>query len=137
MSKFCLPGEAQKIDRIVEKFAHQYHDCNPQKFVSSGMLNLGKKTEVNCLDTAYILAFSLIMLNTDLHNPNIKKKLTVDEFVRNNRGISDGDDLPPEYLEKMYNSISKKEIKLGSNIFFHSVKKGWLNKLGTFFQYFW
>lgn len=37
-------------------------------------------------DTAFILAFSLIMLNTDLHNPNIKNKMTKEQFLRNNRG---------------------------------------------------
>ena len=27
---FRLPGEAQKIDRLMEKFASRYCDCNPQ-----------------------------------------------------------------------------------------------------------
>ena len=27
---FRLPGEAQKIDRLMEKFANQYCDCNPK-----------------------------------------------------------------------------------------------------------
>ena len=27
---FRIPGEAQKIDRLMEKFASRYLDCNPQ-----------------------------------------------------------------------------------------------------------
>lgn len=29
LDKFRLPGEAQKIDRIMEKFASRYCECNP------------------------------------------------------------------------------------------------------------
>jgi len=30
LESFRLPGEAQKIDRLMEKFASRYCDCNPQ-----------------------------------------------------------------------------------------------------------
>lgn len=33
---FRLPGEAQKIDRMMETFATRYCDCNPQVFQSTG-----------------------------------------------------------------------------------------------------
>ena len=42
------------------------------------------------VDTCYILAFAVIMLNTSLHNPNVKDKPTTDQFVSMNRGIDDG-----------------------------------------------
>lgn len=58
LAGFRLPGEAQKIDRIMEKFAERYTAQNVSVFPSA--------------DTAFILAFSVIMLNTDLHNPSIK-----------------------------------------------------------------
>lgn len=58
---FRLPGEAQKIDRIMEKFAERYCKCNPKAFSSA--------------DTAYVLAYSIIMLNTDAHNPMVKTKV--------------------------------------------------------------
>jgi hypothetical protein len=50
-----LPGEAQKIDRIVEKFAEAYCRDNPGAFATA--------------DGAYLLSFAIIMLNTDAHNP--------------------------------------------------------------------
>lgn len=61
---FRLPGEAQKIDRIMEKFAERYCKCNPNSFTSA--------------DTAYVLAYSVIMLNTDAHNSMVKDKVPWD-----------------------------------------------------------
>lgn len=58
---FRLPGEAQKIDRIMEKFAERFCKCNPKAFMSA--------------DTAYVLAYSVILLNTDAHNPMVKNKV--------------------------------------------------------------
>lgn len=42
----------------------------------------------------------------------VKKKMTVDDFVRNNRGINDGKDLDRGFLEGIYSSISEEEIKM-------------------------
>ncbi|GER31255.1 brefeldin A-inhibited guanine nucleotide-exchange protein [Striga asiatica] len=95
---FRLPGEAQKIDRIMEKFAERYCKCNPKVFTSA--------------DTAYVLAYSVIMLNTDAHNPMVKNKMSADDFIRNNRGIDDGKDLPEEYLRSLFERISRNEIKM-------------------------
>jgi brefeldin A-inhibited guanine nucleotide-exchange protein len=95
---FRLPGEAQKIDRIMEKFAERFCKCNPKDFSSA--------------DTAYVLAYSVILLNTDAHNPMVKSKMTADGFIRNNRGIDDGKDLPEEYLRALYERISRNEIKM-------------------------
>ncbi|KAG2729600.1 hypothetical protein I3843_01G253200 [Carya illinoinensis] len=95
---FRLPGEAQKIDRIMEKFAERYCKCNPKAFTSS--------------DTAYVLAYSVILLNTDAHNSMVKNKMSADDFIRNNRGIDDGKDLPEEYLRSLFERISRNEIKM-------------------------
>lgn len=61
LTGFRLPGEAQKIDRLMEKFAEQYLSCNPEAFKTA--------------DVAYVLAYSVIMLNTDAHNPQVKNKM--------------------------------------------------------------
>ena len=52
-------------------------------------------------DTPFILAFSIVMLNTDLHNSANTRKMTKDAFIRNNRGIDDGNDLPRSLLEEV------------------------------------
>lgn len=49
-------------------------------------------------DTCYVLSFAIIMLNTSLHNPNVKDKPTAERFIAMNRGINDGGDLPEELL---------------------------------------
>lgn len=49
-------------------------------------------------DTCYILSFAIIMLNTSLHNPSVKDKPNLDQFVSMNRGINEGQDLPRELL---------------------------------------
>eukprot|EP00439_Symbiodinium_sp_Y106_P023468 s1926_g2.t2 len=98
LSYFRLPGEAQKIDRMMEKFAEKYCSDNPERFANA--------------DCAFVLSFSLIMLQTDLHNPGIKNKMTKDEFVKNNRGINDHQDLPREYLEGLYDGVLHNPISL-------------------------
>lgn len=89
LSYFWLPGEAQKIDRMMEKFAERYCSQNDEEVFANA-------------DTAYVLAYSLIMLNTDAHSSQIKKKMTQQEFVNMNRGINDQKDLPSAFLEKLY-----------------------------------
>lgn len=56
------------------------------------------------------------MLNTDLHNPMIKKRMSLEEFIRNDRGINDGENLPDEYLTDIYNSLKENEIHLQPTI---------------------
>ncbi|KNC84586.1 hypothetical protein SARC_03205 [Sphaeroforma arctica JP610] len=97
---FRLPGEAQKIDRLMEKFAESYTNCNPEE-----------KLFANA-DTAYVLAFSIIMLTTDLHSGQIKNKMTKEEFIRNNRGINDNKDLPLEFVSGVYDEIEARGIKV-------------------------
>lgn len=100
LDAFRLPGEAQKIARILESFAESYYSQSPDVFRSR--------------DAAYVLAYSVIMLNTDLHNARVKRKMTVDAFVSNNRGINEGADLPRDYLEQLYQAIQQQEIKLSN-----------------------
>lgn len=98
LESFRLPGEAQKIERLMQVFSEHYYLQSP------GPLHHA--------DTAFVLAYSIIMLNTDLHNKTVRKKMTRDQFLSNNRKIDNGADLPPEYLTAIYNSILEKEIQL-------------------------
>ncbi|CAH0515109.1 unnamed protein product [Peronospora belbahrii] len=104
LAKFRLPGEAQKIDRMMEAFSKQLY------------LQAGSSGPLADADAAYVLSFSIIMLNTDLHSDHITKKMTVEEFVRNNRGINAGQDLPEEYLTNLYYNILEKEIQMQHDV---------------------
>ncbi|KAK4205019.1 hypothetical protein QBC40DRAFT_215712 [Triangularia verruculosa] len=100
LQSFRLPGEAQKIDRFMLKFANRYVTDNPGEFANA--------------DTAYVLAYSVIMLNTDLHSAQVVQRMTKADFIKNNRGINDNADLPDEYLLKIYDDIQNNEIVLKS-----------------------
>ncbi|CAI5506308.1 unnamed protein product [Closterium sp. Naga37s-1] len=95
---FRLPGEAQKIDRIMEKFAEKYCKDNPGVFKTA--------------DSAYVLAYAVIMLNTDAHNPVVTAKMTKADFVRINSSLEGEESASKELLEAIYDSIVSEEIKL-------------------------
>jgi Sec7-like guanine-nucleotide exchange factor len=58
LETFRLPGESQQIDRITETFADAFIESRP--------------VEVANQEAAYVLAFSVIMLNTDQHNRQVR-----------------------------------------------------------------
>lgn len=114
LSSFRLPGEAQQIDRILQAFAES---CGKQ-CLEGRELGFFSNDPKKAADAAYLLAFSLIMLNTDLHNDNIRpeRKMSKNDFVKNNtnygRDITDeGKDLPRELLESLYESIKEVELR--------------------------
>ncbi|WAQ80954.1 hypothetical protein PtA15_1A292 [Puccinia triticina] len=102
LQAFRLPGEAQKIDRFMLKFAERYYQGNPETLANA--------------ETAYVLAFSIILLNTDAHSPQVKNRMTRKEFIRNNRGINQGADLPEEYLSAVYDEILANEIRMKDEV---------------------
>lgn len=139
LSGFRLPGEAQKIDRMMARFIailpsyffgccmnHAIISCPaPRVFCFLCFCNVTQEkfAERYCLDnpgafpsadTAYVLGYSIIMLNTDAHNPNIKpeKKMKKDDFIRNNNGIASGQDLSESYLGEIYDRIVANAISL-------------------------
>ncbi|KAJ4364506.1 guanine nucleotide exchange protein for ADP-robosylation factor [Neocucurbitaria cava] len=101
LQSFRLPGEAQKIDRFMLKFAERYITGNPNAYANA--------------DTAYVLCYSVIMLNVDQHSKKIKgNRMTPEDFIKNNRGINDNADLPDEYLRGIFDEIANNEIVLNT-----------------------
>ncbi|PAV60458.1 hypothetical protein WR25_10588 isoform B [Diploscapter pachys] len=72
---FRLPGESQKIDRIMERFAQQFVQTNPGVFPNA--------------DVCHTIAYSCIMLNTLLHNPNVKDRPTFERYQLMNKARID------------------------------------------------
>ncbi|KAL1327294.1 hypothetical protein AAHE18_13G291300 [Arachis hypogaea] len=97
LETFRLPGESQKIHRVLEAFSERYYEQSPHILANK--------------DAALVLSYSMIMLNTDQHNVQVKKKMTEEDFIRNNRHINGGNDLPREFLSEIYHSICKNEIR--------------------------
>ncbi|KAH9999255.1 hypothetical protein F4779DRAFT_162639 [Xylariaceae sp. FL0662B] len=83
-----LPRETQQIDRCLQAFANRYHECNPGIYSSP--------------DQAYFIAFSLLILHTDVFNKNNKYKMQKADYLKNTRGEGIFDDI----LECFYDNIS-------------------------------
>ena len=54
-------GEAQKVEKMVEVFSRRYIACN-QMFVAG----------FRSPDTIFVLAYAVVLLNTDLHSRAVK-----------------------------------------------------------------
>ncbi|XP_013790217.2 IQ motif and SEC7 domain-containing protein 1-like [Limulus polyphemus] len=101
---FRMPGEAQKIERLVEAFSHHYIKCN-QEIIS----------KLHNPETIFVLAFAIIMLNTDLHTPSMRaeKRMKLEDFIKNVQGVDDGNDLDRDMLTGVYQRIKASEFKPG------------------------
>lgn len=133
LKTFRLPGESQQIERIVENFADRYVKCQnyepqpeneaeevnsagedePRDSIKDSVEIIGEDENERVepdADAVFVLSYSIILLNTDLHNPNIKAHMTIDDYKRNLRGVYNKKDFPAWYLEKIYQSIKDKEI---------------------------
>lgn len=83
-----LPKETQQIDRCLQAFANRYHECNPGIYASP--------------DQAYFIAFSLLILHTDVFNKNNKYKMQKPDYIKNTNGEGIFDDI----LDCFYDNIS-------------------------------
>ncbi|CAA3027040.1 ARF guanine-nucleotide exchange factor GNOM-like [Olea europaea subsp. europaea] len=75
LDTFQLLGESQKIHGVLESQADRYYNKSPQILVNK--------------DVAFTLSSSLIVLDTDHHNAQVKKKMTEEDFIHNNRDINE------------------------------------------------
>ncbi|KAK2023671.1 Sec7 domain-containing protein [Colletotrichum zoysiae] len=83
-----LPKETQQIDRCLQAFANRYHECNPGIYASP--------------DQAYFVAFSLLILHTDVFNKNNKHKMQQPDYLKNTRGEGVSDSI----LKCFYDNIT-------------------------------
>ena len=100
ISTFRLPGESALIERIITTFTENY--C-----ATAGTDDIADK------DSAFVLSYAIIMLNTDMYNPNNKqKRMQSEDFARNLRGVNGGKDFDPDFLQEIYDAIKKNELIL-------------------------
>ncbi|TPP61169.1 Golgi-specific brefeldin A-resistance guanine nucleotide exchange factor 1 [Fasciola gigantica] len=103
LEAFRLPGEAPLIQRIMEHFAEHWYYANNEPFAD--------------VDSAFTLAYAILMLNTDQHNPNSKKQnapMTASDFRKNLSGMNGTGDFDPKLLDAIYRNIHKNEIVMPS-----------------------
>jgi PH and SEC7 domain-containing protein len=87
-AKLYLKAETQQVDRILEQFARRYWECNPTSLFGSASM---KNYSVPCVgssnsmvaDVVHAVAYSLLLLNTDLHVAELTSRMSRGQFVRN------------------------------------------------------
>ena len=102
LTYFDLPGEAQKVDRIVQVFARKYIHDNPNTVYKSST-------------AAYTLSYLLMMLQTSIHNPQVTEKMTLAQFVDLARGLNDGENIPVDTLNGIYARVLKAPLAIPSS----------------------
>lgn len=92
LEKFRIPGEAQQIERVLDAFSKRYYQT----------ISNDPEREITTEDDTGVLAFSIIMLNTDQHNPQVRKRMVFEDYKRNVRGLNSGKDFAVHYLVCLY-----------------------------------
>lgn len=98
LSLFRLPPESQQIDRIIEKFAHTFYLSHQNEFPSASIV--------------YDASFAAVILHTDAHNAQVQHKMQKSEFVKLYKDMDEGDALPTEFIEQIYDYVVTHEIAL-------------------------
>lgn len=88
LESFRLPGESQQIERIMEHFANTYFS----------FIHGVEGRDIEDQESTFVLSYSIVMLNMDQHNPQVRKKMTFDDFQKNTRGVNGGKDFSPIFL---------------------------------------
>ena len=99
LSTFQLPKEGHKIDRILEFFSYKYIKDNPNKFNNS--------------EIVFYLSYSIMILQAELHNPNIKEKMDLNSFIKLFEIHNNNKNLNEEFLKDIYLQIEKEPIFIG------------------------
>ncbi|KAI1794173.1 hypothetical protein LXA43DRAFT_971422 [Ganoderma leucocontextum] len=69
-AKLYLKAETQQVDRILDEFARRYWDCNPTTVLGNASV-------------VHAVAYSVLLLNTDLHVAELASRMSRNQFVRN------------------------------------------------------
>eukprot|EP01130_Rhizamoeba_saxonica_P004487 TRINITY_DN1832_c0_g1_i1.p1 TRINITY_DN1832_c0_g1~~TRINITY_DN1832_c0_g1_i1.p1 ORF type:complete len:1559 (-),score=294.89 TRINITY_DN1832_c0_g1_i1:30-4664(-) len=107
---FKIGGEAQQIDRLMEKFAYKYFLDNPDSFIGSA-------------EGVYVLSFAIMMLATDLHSSSITDKIPVDKWKRNIYEYEELQHIVDEDLNNIYDRMGSEPLKVRGGLFNTSLGK--------------
>ena len=102
LEEFRLPGESQKIERLMESLSAHLHAQSPGPTATP--------------DSIFVLSYAVIMLNTDAHNKEVRRKMSRETFRSQLRGVNDGKDFPAEYVDEIYDSIHARQIRLKMDV---------------------
>ncbi|OAG30318.1 hypothetical protein NEIG_00481 [Nematocida sp. ERTm5] len=98
---FTLPGEGQKINRIISAFSKKYSEDRKQDS-----------------ETVISIAMAIIYINTSIHNVNTVKKISLEEFTR--IIMKTCKDVDVEYTETLYGQIKQRKLEVPKNNYLSS-----------------
>ncbi|KAK0152456.1 PH and SEC7 domain-containing protein 1 [Merluccius polli] len=97
LKEFALMGETQERERVLCHFSKRFLQCNPDTNPNE--------------DSVHTLTCAVMLLNTDLHGPNIGKRMSCGQFVSNLEGLNAGKDFPKEQLKALYSAIKNDKLQ--------------------------
>ena len=98
LSTFQLPAEGQMIDRIIEHFASKYYKDNSYLFSNA--------------DSAFYLTYSIMMLQTEIYNPNVKDKMTLERFKELLQDYNKDGKMKDEFLNDIYRQVLEEPLSV-------------------------
>mmetsp|Transcript_68744 Transcript_68744/g.161631 ORF Transcript_68744/g.161631 Transcript_68744/m.161631 type:complete len:190 (-) Transcript_68744:42-611(-) len=100
-----LPGESQRIDIFMQLLTDRMLEC------TGGVIAPETHPDLKVTaDDVYVLLFSLLMLSTDLHSPQVRAHMTEPEFKIQLRGTRNGEDYPQDFVVGLYREIQREAI---------------------------
>ena len=105
ISTFKLGGESYILYNIIIEFSRKFYEDNKH------IENFPFKSE----DQVSTFAYSILMLNTDLHDPGIKEHMTEDGFIKNNQVTGMFNDFDIGVFRNTYKSILSNPLKIAES----------------------
>lgn len=67
-------------------------------------------------ECVYLLSYATMMMQTSLHNPNaVKSRMTLEDFQKMIKGINAGENLQPEFVKKIYETVEREPFTLNED----------------------
>jgi brefeldin A-resistance guanine nucleotide exchange factor 1 len=105
LESFKIPGEAQIIQRVLERFSHHFYEAHKHEGVFASE------------DAVFLLAYAMLILHVDNHSDKIVNKMREAQFKKTLRGTNGSSDFPEDMLSRIYYSVSTAEIKIYEEYF--------------------
>jgi len=88
-----ITGSMESYDVLVSTFSKRYAETN---------------TNLSLIpDAIYILTYNVFILHSVFHSLNSAVQISLEEFIIMNKGVNDGNDIPTDILNRIYDFITK------------------------------
>ena len=86
------------------------------KFIEENPAGTDGCQGVMTAECVYLLSYATMMMQTSLHNPNaVKSRMTLEDFSKMIKGINAGENLQPEFIKKIYETVEREPFTLNED----------------------